>query len=175
MFAAFLEADERSRLPHHGGNGGGGLDWPTHDGPPPRGDSGSRGPMEAPNVPENPDTATWFDLFSGGMNNPGAKSPRQGTSWERGAGGDLAAIFGASANTSNDGSLNKEDGSNAPRDRKADIRVRSAGGTTERSGSGTEDVIMQPIHGDPESAPAKDKPEDEKGDSNANGGKESAN
>ena len=54
MFNAFLEADERSRIPHHGGGGGGGgggLDWPTHDGPPPRGDSGSRGAMEAPNVP----------------------------------------------------------------------------------------------------------------------------
>lgn len=51
VFAAFLEADERSRVPHHGGGGGGGLDWPTHDGPPSRGDSGSRGPMEGPNVP----------------------------------------------------------------------------------------------------------------------------
>jgi len=48
MFTAFLEADERSRVPH--GGGGGGLDWPTHDGPPPRGGSGSRGSMEGPNV-----------------------------------------------------------------------------------------------------------------------------
>jgi len=55
MFSAFLEADERSRLSHgisSGGAGGGGLEWPTHDGPPPpRGDSGSRGPIEGPTVP----------------------------------------------------------------------------------------------------------------------------
>jgi hypothetical protein len=127
--------------------------------------------------PENADAASWFDLFSGtGLNNAGAKSPRQGTSWERGAGGDLAAIFGASAGTSNDGSSNKEEGSNTSRDRKSDVKkVKSAGGTTERSGSGAEDVIMQPPHGDPESAKAKDKPKDEKGDSNASGGKESTN
>jgi len=125
---------------------------------------------------ENADPASWFDLFSGtGINNAAAKSPRQGTSWERGAGGDLAAIFGASAGTSNDGSSNKEEGSNASRDRKSDIKVRSAGGTTEKSGSGAEDVTMKSPHGDPESAKAKDKPKDEKGDSNSSGGKESAN
>lgn len=109
------------------------------------------------------------------MNNPAAKSPRQGTSWERGAGGDLTAIFGASASTSNDGSLNKEESSNAPRDRKSDIRVKSAGGTTEKSGSGAEDVVMESPHGDTEPAKAKDKPKDEKVDSNASGGKEGAN
>jgi hypothetical protein len=124
---------------------------------------------------ENANAASWFDLFSGtGMNNPGAKSPRQGTSWERGAGGDLVAIFGASASTSNDGSLNKEEDSNAPRDRKSDIRVRSAGGTTEKSGSGAEDAVMESPHVEPEPAKAKDKPKDEKGDSNASGGKESS-
>lgn len=126
--------------------------------------------------PENADAASWFDLFSGtGLNNTAAKSPRQGTSWERGAGGDLAAIFGASASTSNDGSSNKEEGSNTSRDRKSDVKVKSAGGTTERSGSGAEDVIMQSPHGDPESVKAKDKPKDEKGDSKSSGGKESTN
>ena len=126
----------------------------------------------------NTDSASWFDLFSGtGMNNPGAKSPRQGTSWERGTTGDLATIFGASANTSNsnDGGINKEEASNPPRDRKPDVKIRSAGGKTERSGSGAEDVVMQPVQGDSESAKAKDKPKDEMAESNASGGTESAN
>jgi len=111
------------------------------------------------------------------MNNPGTKSPRQGTSWERGTGGDLAAIFGASASTSSskDGNVNKEEGSNAPRDRKPDVKGRSAGGKTEKSSSGAEDVVMQPVQGDSESAKAKDKPKDEMGESGASGGTESAN
>ena len=56
------------------------------------------------------------------------------------------------------------------------MKARSAGGTTERSGSGAEDVVMQSPHGDPESAKAKanDKPKDEKSDSSASGAKESA-
>ncbi|KAF8970806.1 hypothetical protein BDZ97DRAFT_1914296 [Flammula alnicola] len=113
MFAAFLEADERSRQQNLGPSrpGSGGFEWPTHYGPPTHHDgAGSRGLSEGPSHPGGPDMGmvvggqgSWLELFaSGGSSAPGAapdKSAHQGTSWER-AGGtssrdDLATIFGS--------------------------------------------------------------------------------
>jgi len=105
------------------------------------------------------------------MNNPGGKGTPKGTSWERGSGGDLTSAFGASAGTSNDGSSNQEEGSNVPRNRESSSRARSAGGNAEK---GLEDVVMDPAHGDPESAKVKDKPRNVKSNSDAGGAKKSA-